>query len=325
MNLVDHLEISRNHDRKIVDVSRSNSIDGLRLATLCQRVENHVVGAPSGIMDQVTSCVGESGALMRLLCQPHELQSPLKLPENIRVIGINSNVKHSVGGGQYGITRCAAFMAHTMILSKMREMGTAANRALNSDPMRGYLANLDQDDYKRFFRPYLPEWMTGNDFLSRFDGTIDTATRVDPSINYAVQHAADHHVLEARRVRDFVALIEQAAQATPNTRDQGRPLDMAGHLMYASHLSYTNDAMLGAPECDTLVQLVKKHEPPGLYGAKITGGGSGGTVAILCDKSASADAAIARIMSEYESKTGRNPEAFTGTSPGAWAVGTSLY
>ncbi|MBC8106645.1 MAG: GHMP kinase [Anaerolineae bacterium] len=324
INLVDHLQIPRSDDRQIVDASRGSSIDAMRLATLCQRVENQVVGAPSGIMDQVTSCVGEEGALLRLLCQPHELQPQLKLPENIRAIGINSNVKHSVGGGQYGITRCAAFMAHRMILEKMREMGSAAKRELASDPMRGYLANLDQDDYKKFFRQYLPEWMTGKDFLSRFDGTIDTATRVDLAVNYPVQHAADHHVLEARRVRDFVALIEQAALAPPGTREQGRPLDMAGHLMYASHLSYTNDAMLGAPECDTLVQLVKHHEPAGLYGAKITGGGSGGTVAVLCDRSEKADVAIAKIMTEYEQQTGRKPEAFTGSSPGAWVVGTKL-
>ena len=92
--------------------------------------------------------------------------------------------------------------------------------------------------------------------------------------------------------------------------------------MYASHLSYMNDARLGAPECDLLVDLVRKHEPAGLYGAKITGGGSGGTVAILCDASERADRAIAHIMSEYESRTGRKPEAFTGSSPGAWAAGT---
>jgi L-arabinokinase len=313
MNFIDHFLI-RSHDRKIVDP--------MRIAALCQRVENQIVGAPCGIMDQVTSCAGESGAFLKLLCQPHELQGSLELPANIRVIGINSNVKHSVGGGQYGITRCAAFMAHRMILQKMREMGTAAGRALEADPMNGYLANLDQEDYKRYFRAYLPEFMTGKDFLDRFDGTIDTATRVDPSITYPVQHAADHHVLEARRVRDFVSFIEEATRATPNTRDQGRPLDMAGHLMYASHLSYTVDAMLGAPECDTLVDLVRKHEKAGLYGAKITGGGSGGTVAILCDRTPRADEAIAEIMSEYESKTGRKPEAFTGSSPGAWAVGT---
>ena len=80
-------------------------------------------------MDQVTSCAGESGALLRLLCQPHELQPPLKLPGGIRVIGINSRVKHSVGGGMYGVTRCAAFMGHRMILEKMREMGMAAGKA----------------------------------------------------------------------------------------------------------------------------------------------------------------------------------------------------
>ncbi|CAN5345750.1 galactokinase [soil metagenome] len=322
MNFIDHLNVPRRHDRQVVDASRGNSIDRMRLSSLCQRVENQVVGAPCGIMDQVTSCAGEQGALLRLFCQPHELQKPLRLPDNIRAIGINSNVKHSVGGGQYGITRCAAFMAHRMILEKMREMGSAAKRELKSDPMNGYLANLDQDDYKRFFRPYLPEWMTGKEFLARFEGTIDTATRVDPASTYPVQHAADHHVLEARRVRDFVSLIEQAALAQPNTRDQGRPLDMAGHLMYASHLSYTNDAMLGAPECDTLVQLVKKHEPAGLYGAKITGGGSGGTVAVLCDKSAKADAAIEEIMSVYVRTTGKHSEAFTGSSPGAWPIGT---
>jgi len=41
----------------------------------------------------------------------------------VRVLGINSNVKHSVGGGAYGRTRCAAFMAHAIILQAMHEAG----------------------------------------------------------------------------------------------------------------------------------------------------------------------------------------------------------
>jgi L-arabinokinase len=63
-------------------------------------------------MDQVTRLLGEAGHAAALICQPHELQPPLKLPDGVRVVGINSNVKHSVGGGAYGRTRCAAFMAH---------------------------------------------------------------------------------------------------------------------------------------------------------------------------------------------------------------------
>jgi L-arabinokinase len=94
--------------------------------------------------------------------------------------------------------------------------------------------------------------------------------------------------------------------------------------MYASHLSYTNDALLGANECDLLVDLVRQRERMGLYGAKITGGGSGGTVAILCEATERADSALAEIKREYEVQTGKSPEAFDGTSRGAWLLGTAM-
>jgi L-arabinokinase len=92
--------------------------------------------------------------------------------------------------------------------------------------------------------------------------------------------------------------------------------------MYASHLSYTNDALLGAPECDLIVKLARERESAGLYGAKITGGGSGGTIAVLANEGT--DGAMSEIMAEYEKQTGRKPEAFLGSSPGAWAVGTAV-
>jgi len=93
--------------------------------------------------------------------------------------------------------------------------------------------------------------------------------------------------------------------------------------MYASHLSYTNDALLGAAECDLLVKLVRDREAAGLYGAKITGGGSGGTVAVLSDISPRADAVLGEIIDIYERQSGHKSELFLGSSPGAWAVGTA--
>jgi galactokinase len=336
VNLVDHFGLR-------------GRVAALDVAAMCQAAENRVVGAPCGVMDQAASCLGEAGALMRMVCQPHELLPPLRLPPGVRVVGIDSGVRHRVGGGQYGRTRCAAFMGHRLILERMREMGAAAGRELTGDPTGGYLANLDPDDYKRFFRPSLPELLRGRAFLDRHGPTADAATRVEPDVEYAVQRAVDHHVLEARRVRRFVEFLEQAgaraggaasdvssperavaaasspnAPAVPRARPPGAPLDRAGHLMYASHLSYTNDAMLGAPECDLLVDLVRKRERAGLYGAKITGGGSGGTVAVLCDAGEGPDAAIAELVAEYERQTGKKPEVFTGTSAGAWDLGTRI-
>jgi L-arabinokinase len=320
--------VSARVDTRDHDLSASTSRQGLtpmRVAAMCQRVENEIVGAPCGIMDQAASTAGEAGALMRLVCQPHELQAPLLLPDGIRAIGINSNVKHSVGGGQYGRTRCAAFMGHKIIVDKMRQMGAQSGREMVADPMNGYLANLDLNDYKKFFRPYLPETIKGGQFLLQYGPSIDRATSVEPDTQYHVQSATDHHVFEAHRVREFVRYLEEAARL--DTADAGRKLllDKAGHLMYASHISYTKDARLGADECDVLVDLVRRRESAGLYGAKITGGGSGGTVAVLCDISPSADAAIDEILAEYESKTGRKADAFVTSSPGAWAVGTASF
>jgi L-arabinokinase len=258
-----------------------------------------------------------------MICQPHEMQPSLSIPSGMRFIGINSNVRHEAGGGAYGRTRCAAFMGHRIMLEKMREIGSSVGRQLVADPMRGYLANLDPDDYKQIFRPHLPEKMRGEAFLDKYEKTIDTATSVNPQIEYEIQHATDHHVLEARRVRNFARYIEEAL-AAPGPREKGGALDRAGHLMYASHQSYTMDAMLGAPECDLLVQLVRQRERAALYGAKITGCGSGGTVAVLAETSQSADAAIEEIIREYETRTGRTPELFAGSSQSAWHAGTAM-
>ena len=63
-------------------------------------------------------------------------------------------------------------------------------------------------------------------------------------------------------------------------------LHALGKLMFASHESYTACG-LDSDGTNLIVKLVKEigaHN--GLYGAKITGGGSGGTVAVLGLKNA---------------------------------------
>jgi L-arabinokinase len=55
------------------------------IALLCQRVENLVVGAPCGVMDQMTSACGEANQLLSLVCQPAELLARSSCPTNWRV------------------------------------------------------------------------------------------------------------------------------------------------------------------------------------------------------------------------------------------------
>jgi L-arabinokinase len=92
-----------------------------------------------------------------------------------------------------------------------------------------------------------------------------------------------------------------------------------GKLMYESHWSYSACG-LGSTGTDLLVDLVREAgNAAGLFGARITGGGSGGTVAVLGDRKAGP--AIDAIADRYAQQTGYQPIVFSGSSPGAGVFG----
>jgi len=271
------------------------------LAILCQTAENFVAGAPCGVMDQMTCVFGEPRALLALLCQPAELQAPVPVPEDVELWGLDSGERHAVGGSDYGAVRAGAFMG-------LRILGEHAHVP------GGYLANLSREQFEQELARQLPEEMAGDDFLARYQGTRDTATSVAPDRRYRVRAATAHPVHERWRVETFrELLLEPAGEA------RGRRL---GELMYESHASYGRCG-LGSDGTDRLVALVRAEGPAaGLYGARITGGGSGGTVAVMGRRDAAP--AIARVADAYERQTGYRPHVFAGSSPGVAAFGTRL-
>ena len=116
---------------------------------------------------------------------------------------------------------------------------------------------------------------------------------------------------ERSRAEAFRRLLPESAE------DARRHL---GELMYESHASYGRCG-LGSEGTDRLVALVRSEGlAAGLYGARITGGGSGGTVAVIGRRGATP--AIARVADAYEQQTGYRPHIFAGSSPGVMAFGT---
>lgn len=279
-------------------------MDGLELARLCQIVENRVVGAPCGIMDQVTCALGCEGRLVVLKCQPHQVLGHQPVPPTWRLVGLDSGVKHSIGGRNYTRARVAAFMGLKILQTEMGQ------------DLQGYLCNLPARVWTSLCES-IPERLTGREFLNRYGSLPDTVTAVDPEETYRVRACTEHPILENSRVREFIALTNLAAN------DPDRVLlREAGALMLASHESYSQRVDLGSAETDLLVNLIMERGPKwGLYGAKITGGGSGGTVAVLC-AGPKAEAALADIRKEYERQIGICPRLLAGSSPGAMAFGS---
>lgn len=287
-------------------------VPGVRLAALGQTLENRVVGAPCGIMDQVASALGEPGKLLAIRCQPCEVLGQHDLPEGVKVFGINSSVHHSVAGTAYANARISAFMGLRIILAEKETRGQTITEA------DGYLCNLDPETYLDEFRSLIPEQMSGAAFLERYGGTTDTVTRVDPDTTYPVRAGTDHPVFENRRVEMFIECIDRAC-----TGDQTALIE-GGQQMHASFWSYGLNCRLGCEETDLLARLVRERGPErGLYGVRISGGGSGGTVAILARADAAED--IYEIAADYEERTGLKPDVFDGTSPGLYAFGARRY
>ncbi|HYG79630.1 MAG TPA: galactokinase family protein, partial [Pyrinomonadaceae bacterium] len=227
-------------------------IGARELALLCQRVENLVVGAPCGVMDQMTSACGEENRLLALLCQPAELLGTISLPEELAVWGVDSGVRHSVGGGDYGSVRVGAFMGYRIIAALSGLSAAASGQTVSIDDPRwgGYLANLTPSEFEERFAPRLDETLRGDEFLARYGGTTDTVTRIDPEKVYAVRVPAAHAVYENFRVRTFAELLQGGAQG--ERRDE-----LLGELMYQSHASYGRCG-LGSAGTDRLVELVRE-------------------------------------------------------------------
>jgi L-arabinokinase len=244
-------------------------------------------------MDQVTCTLGRAGQLLALRCQPHDLLGYHEPPERYTFVGLDSGVKHAVGGVRYPRVRCAAFMGKRIISETIGR------------PI-AYLADISPRQFRDELRALLPARLTGAEFIERWGHTDDPATTIQPDEVYPVRGATEHPIYENARVSRFAQRLSQHLARS------------AGQSMYGSHRSYSHNCGLGSKETDLLVTLVRSlGADRGLFGAKITGGGSGGTVAVLAEDTEQARVSLDQVVCRYEAAVGRPPRVIAGSSPGA--------
>ena len=78
-----------------------------------------------------------------------------------------------------------------------------------------------------------------------------------------------------------------------------------GALMNQSHCSLRDDMQVSVPEVDTLVEIAQNAS--GTYGARMMGGGFGGSVLVLVDRDGAARIAE-DIAGRYGARIGRPPQ-----------------
>lgn len=282
------------------------NLSAARIARLGQIAENRVVGAPCGIMDQIAIASGRRGQLVHILCRPGSVVDTVEIPEGTGFVGINSMVRHSVAAAPYGDVRIGAFMGKRILNVLRAREGLPAMKHLTEIPGREFAARSR----------HLPETLKGSEFRRKYGSHGDSATTIRPETVYRVRGPARHAVRENERVRRFIAALRRGGEAG---------CAAAGREMVGAHASYRDECRLSVPEVDALVAAVRRRgAKQGLYGAKITGGGAGGTVAVFGRLDA-LEKHVPAIAKEHARRFGVVPEVYGGTSSGAFEFGARRY
>ena len=295
--------------------------EGVELAESCQWAENVIAESACGIMDQITSVLGDEQCILPLLCQPCLPERLVRLPDPLRCWAVDSGVSHQVSGIEYEAARAAAFMGYKLICEwenvpvQLDKTGAVPRWV---DPRwNGYLANMPPSLFRAKYESRLPETMTGVQFGASGREHVDPFTVMRPDVTYKIRANTRYAVEENARVQMFAELARGSAGSTSN-----RPFRLMGDIMYQAHHAYT-ECGLGAEATDLLVDLARNEgSKNGIFGAKVTGGGAGGTVAILGLDTA--EESFRRIVRKFGQMREFEPYVFEGSSIGADKFGIAV-
>ena len=223
-------------------------IPALELALLAHEAENHVVGAPCGVMDQVAVSCGMPGEVVPILCRLAEVLEPVRPGPDVVVAGWPSTVGHSVAGDAYGIARAAAAMAR-----RIADVDHGVTVTHTADLPDSVVARL-------------PDVVDGASFLDRWEHLDDPIATVRPDADHPVAAAARFAVGEHRRSQHALTLLRA-----------GDP-EHLGPLLAASHAGY-GEIGLGHAATDAIADEALSA---GAWAARVGGGGCGGTVVVVC-------------------------------------------
>jgi L-arabinokinase len=172
------------------------------------------------------------------------------------------------------------------------------------DRWNGYLSNVPLSLFRSNYESRLPETLTGAEYLRKAKIHLDPFSLVQPELSYRVRACARFAVEENLRARLTLELLRA-----------GAGFEEIGELMYQSHYGYI-ECSLGCEAADYLVSLVcEEGRASGLYGAKITGRGAGGVVAVL--GRAGAEEALGCVIERWARLGKLTPFLFEGSSMGA--------
>lgn len=285
-------------------------VEPLELALYIFRAEttfNSLWGRTAHIVDAMTCLHALSGNpqhILRYSAQPHQLVGQLPLHKDVRIVALDTHVTNQDAAQTVESLRLAGAMSLRISETIYRDLGQ------RHTPLKGYLANLSPSLYRQYFRAILPRRMRGRDFVRTFGELPERAGVIEPEKMYRVRTAADHLISEHEHAENFLQAMEELTEAAASGRrmkhnERERIMRRAGRLLLASQHSYSLRLNMSCKETDWLVDRLMQAGPDaGIYGARLTSCGGGGTVVALLNRSSSATDVLLDVVSAYHDMGG---------------------
>jgi galactokinase len=223
------------------------SVPREQLALIAKRAENEFVGAPTGIIDQSAALLSEEGHAMLLDCGTlARTQVPFRPSADGAVaLIIDTRVTHALVSGEYAARRAECEQAARLL--GVPALGRIRNPALAD--------RLADPVLRRRARHVITDSARARAIASALGKGIATDGAAGGAT--AALHTTD------------------GATASGGTADT---LRYVGALLTEGHLSLRDDFQVSWPEADATVAAALEA---GAYGAKMIGGGFGGSVLAL--------------------------------------------
>jgi galactokinase len=262
------------------------------LAAIARRAENDFVGAPTGMIDQSAALLCQAGHAMLLDCGTQQIRQVPYRPAacGMATLVIDTGVPHALVSGQYAARRAECEEAARRL--GIPSLGSITHSAGSPAPVAPGQGPLPGGAGPRAAGP-------GDPVLGRL---------ADP----VLRRRARHVLADCARARAIADLLD-AASATPGggaptASASGPAAGLAGYaaigaLLTEGHASLRDDFEVSWPAADVAVSVAIAA---GALGAKMIGGGFGGSVLAVAPLAAMASVRAA-VTAEYARRSWDSP------------------
>jgi len=251
------------------------------LAAIARRAENEFVGAPTGMIDQFASLLCQTGHAMLLDCGTREIRQVPFRPgaDGMIALVVNTGVPHALSDGQYAVRRAECEEAASQL--GVPSLGRISPpQGVDADSR---LRGLADPVLRRRARHVLTDCARARAIADLLDST---------------------HLAGSTVVPDSTGLPDRTGlpDGTPGAgHDVYRKI---GDLLTEGHASLRDDFAVSWAEADVTVETALTA---GAFGAKMIGGGFGGSVLSLVTAEEEATVRSA-ISAEFKRRAWSSPQ-----------------